>query len=278
MCDFKIFEYEVNTAKLPAGSTGPVFVMLADLHNFCYGAGNERLAEAIFEKNPDAVLVAGDLPVGRPGADFTPAVELIRRLREGGLPVFYGNGNHEHRMRLHPELYGNMYTEYTAALAEYGVKPLENEKASFFAGGLAMDIYGYELPEFYYKKFCRAIFHQEDLEKALGHSNPSRFNILLAHNPIYFDSYAWWGADLTVSGHLHGGIIRIPGIGGIITPQAKLFPRYDAGHFKKAGKDLVVSRGLGTHTVNLRIFNPAELSVIRLKGETNGHSREAAGI
>ena len=59
MSDFKIFEYEVNTAKLPAGSTGPVFVMLADLHNFCYGPGNERLAEAIFAQKPDAALVAG---------------------------------------------------------------------------------------------------------------------------------------------------------------------------------------------------------------------------
>ncbi len=267
MSDFKIFEYEINTAKLPAGSTGPVFVMLADLHNFSYGEGNERLAEAIFAQEPDTVLVAGDLPVGRPGADFTPALELIRRLREGGLPIFYGNGNHEYRMRLHPEIYGSMYTEYTAALREYGVKPLENEKVSFSARGLDMDIYGYELPEFYYKKFCRAIFRQEDLEKAIGRPDPTKFNILLAHNPIYFDSYAWWGADLTVSGHLHGGIIRIPGIGGIITPQAKLFPRYDAGQFKKNGKNLVVSRGLGTHTVNIRIFNPAELSVIRLKGE-----------
>ena len=267
MSDFKIFEYEVNTALLPAGSTGPVFVMLADLHNHSYGEENERLAEAIFTQKPDAVLVAGDLPVGRPGADFTPALELIRRLREGGLPIFYGNGNHEYRMRLHPEIYGSMYTEYTVVLREYGVKPLENEKVSFSAKGLDMDIYGYELPEFYYKKFCRAIFHQEDLEKAIGRPDPARFNILLAHNPIYFDSYAWWGADLTVSGHLHGGIIRIPGIGGLITPQAKLFPRYDAGQFKKNGKNLVVSRGLGTHTVNIRIFNPAELSVIRLKGE-----------
>lgn len=56
-----------------------------------------------------------------------------------------------------------------------------------------MDIYGYELPEFYYKKFCRAIFRQEDLEKAIGRPDPTKFNILLAHNPIYFDSYAWWG-------------------------------------------------------------------------------------
>ena len=266
MSDFKIFEYEINTAKLPAGSTGPVFVMLADLHNHSYGPGNERLAEAIFAQKPDGVLVAGDLLIGCPGVDFTPALELIRRLREGGLPVFYGNGNHEYRTRLHPELYGAMYTEYTGALREYGVKPLENEKASFSAKGLDMEIYGYELPEFYYKKFCRAIFHGEDLTKALGKPDPRKYNILLAHNPIYFDTYAGWGADLTVSGHLHGGIIRIPGIGGLITPQAKLFPRYDAGHFRKAGKDLVVSRGLGTHTVNIRIFNPPELSVIRVKG------------
>lgn len=267
MSDFKIFTYEIHTAKLPAGSTGPVFVMLADLHNFCYGEGNQQLAEAIFAEKPDAVLVAGDLLVGRPGADFTPALELIRRLREGGLPIFYGNGNHEYRLRLHPEIYGDMYTKYKEALERAGVRPLENQKVSFTAKGLSMEIYGYELPEHYYKKFCRSSFHREDLERIFGKPDPEPFTILLAHNPIYFDSYAGWGADLTVSGHLHGGIIRIPGIGGVITPQVKLFPRYDAGHFKREGKDLVVSRGLGTHTVNLRIFNPAELSVIRLKGE-----------
>ena len=75
-------------------------------------------------------------------------------------------------------------TEYTAALREYGVKPLENEKVSFSAKGLDMDIYGYELPEFYYKKFCRAIFRQEDLEKAIGRPDPTKFNILLAHNQM----------------------------------------------------------------------------------------------
>ena len=93
MSDFRVFEYEVNTAKLPAGAAGPVFVMLADLHNFSYGPGNERLAEAVLAQKPDAVLVAGDLLVGRPGADFTPALELMRRLREAELPVYYGNGN-----------------------------------------------------------------------------------------------------------------------------------------------------------------------------------------
>ncbi|MBC5659576.1 metallophosphoesterase [Anaerosacchariphilus sp. NSJ-68] len=267
MSDFRVFEYEVNTAKLPAGAAGPVFVMLADLHNFSYGPGNERLAEAVLAQKPDAVLVAGDLLVGRPGADFTPALELMRRLREAELPVYYGNGNHEYRLRLHPEHYGTMYERYTAKLKEYGVTLLENESVDFEIRGLKMEIFGYELPEPYYKKFCRAIFRKEDLYRALGKPDEGRYNILLSHNPVYFDSYALWGADLTLSGHLHGGIIRIPGIGGVITPQVKLFPRYDAGHFRKFGKDLVVSRGLGTHTVNIRIFNPAELSVIRLKGE-----------
>ena len=130
-----------------------------------------------------------------------------------------------------------------------------------------MVIYGFELEEFYYQKFCWADFQEEELERILGKPDEEYYNILLAHNPVYFHAYAQWGADLTVSGHLHGGIIRIPGIGGVITPQARLFPRYDAGHFRWKGRDLVVSRGLGTHTINLRIFNPPELSVIRLKGE-----------
>lgn len=267
MSEFKIFEYEVNTKKLPARARGPVFCMLADLHNKSYGQENSRLAEAILARKPDAVLSAGDLLTGQPGESFLSPLDLLRRLRREGIPVFYGNGNHEYRMRLHPESYGSMYAEYTEALREMGVTLLENRAVSFEAAGLSMDIYGFELDERYYQKFCRVDFREEELREKLGTPNPEKFTILLAHNPVYFPAYARWGADLTVSGHLHGGIIRIPGIGGVITPQARLFPRYDAGHFRRDGKDLVVSRGLGTHTVNLRIFNPAELSVIRLCGE-----------
>lgn len=267
MSDFRIFEYEVNTAKLPAGAEGPVFCMAADLHNQSYGPDNARLAEAILALEPDAVLAAGDLLIGRPGETFLPALSLLRRLRRAQIPVYYGNGNHEYRMRLHPEIYGKVYAEYAEALRDCGVILLENEKASFEAEGLGAEIYGFELPESYYRKFAREELKEEELELVLGKPDEEKYNILIAHNPVYFPVYARWGADLTVSGHLHGGIIRIPGIGGIITPQARLFPKYDAGHFRREGKDLVVSRGLGTHTVNLRIFNPPELSVIRLKGE-----------
>ena len=99
-----------------------------------------------------------------------------------------------------------------------------------------------------------------------GIPDPEVFHILLAHNPVYFDTYAAWGADLTLSGHLHGGIIRIPGIGGLITPQAQLFPKYDRGLISVNGKYMVVSAGLGEHTVPIRIFNPPQLILITVEG------------
>ena len=107
----------------------------------------------------------------------------------------------------------------------------------------------------------------EELKKRkFGIPVPEAFHILLAHNPVYFDTYAAWGADLTLSGHLHGGIIRIPGIGGLITPQAQLFPKYDRGLISVNGKYMVVSAGLGEHTVPIRIFNPPQLILITVEG------------
>ena len=111
--------------------------------------------------------------------------------------------------------------------------------------------------------------HEESrkaLREKFGIPDPEAFHILLAHNPVYFDTYAAWGADLTLSGHLHGGIIRIPGIGGLITPQAQLFPKYDRGLISVNGKYMVVSAGLGEHTVPIRIFNPPQLILITVEG------------
>ena len=84
---------------------------------------------------------------------------------------------------------------------------------------------------------------------------------------MYFEDYKEWGADLVLAGHLHGGVIRIPGIGGLISPQAVLIPKYSGELTKEDGSYMSLSKGLGTHTVNLRIFNPAELIVLHLCAE-----------
>lgn len=266
MSDFKTFYYELKTAKLPA-ERELTFILMADLHNHIYGPDNERLLAAIEAQRPDAILVAGDMLISNTKQSFEPALALFQRLGEKKFPVFYGNGNHEHRLRMHPEIYGGMYQEYTDGLRACGVKILENKRAIFAARDCQVSIYGFDLDLRFYQRMNREHFREQELLDAFGKPDSTKYNILLAHNPVYFEQYADWGADLTLSGHLHGGVIRIPGIGGLITPQARLFPKYDAGLFDRNGKSLIVSRGLGTHTVNVRIFNPAELAVIHLKGK-----------
>jgi predicted MPP superfamily phosphohydrolase len=82
---------------------------------------------------------------------------------------------------------------------------------------------------------------------------------------MYFKEYIGWRADLVLSGHVHGGLVRLPFIGGVISPQVRLFPKYDAGLFSEQGYNMVVSRGLGTHSYMPRFFNPPQLLVIKIK-------------
>ena len=265
MSEFKTFYYNLKTGKLPKDFGGLTFVLLADLHNRTYGPGNERLLAAIDRERPDAVLVAGDMLISHTESSFAPALELFQNLRKRRYPVFYGNGNHEYRMRIYPQVYGDMYREYAGALRECGVCLLENEKTVFEKEGVRLNIYGFELDRKYYKKLHREQFRREELTEALGEPDPDRYNVLLAHNPVYFDEYAGWGADLTLCGHFHGGTVRIPGLGGLMTPQFQFFRKCCGGIHRLAGKVMIVSRGLGTHSVNVRLNNKPELVVIRLK-------------
>lgn len=260
---FQVTEYELYSDFFSVNTRPVTLVLLADLHNYVYGRKNRRLLGAIEKIRPDFVLCAGDMLVGKKGKSMKPAIDFMTAVA-AKYPVYYGNGNHEYRMRMNPQVYGTMYQEYKDALTHAGVQFLENDKAIVPAGKTYINVYGFELEGAYYRKFNGLELTKRQLLGKLGEEDKRRYSILIAHNPVYGDTYAEWGADLTVSGHLHGGIIRIPGIGGLISPQAKLFPKYDGGMYEIYGKHLVVSRGLGGHTVNIRIFNRPELVVIRL--------------
>ena len=127
---------------------------------------------------------------------------------------------------------------------------------------MPITVWGYELPIEYYKRGRKAELLEMQITETLGTPDENSFNLLLAHNPIYFPTYAAWGADLTLSGHLHGGIVRLPFVGGVISPQIRLFPKYTHGMYTENGRKLITSAGLGSHTINLRINNPPELVVI----------------
>ena len=235
-------------------------VVVADLHNKRYGKENERLLAAIREQKPDMILAAGDIPTAKPGKKLDVAVDFLKKLREE-YPVYYANGNHEHRLKLYPEKYGDMAERYAEALADMGIEPLVNGHAELAELGVV--VYGAEIAKQYYKRFGKPEMDEVYLKKTLGEPDRECYTVLLAHNPEYFPRYAQWGADLTVSGHVHGGIVRVPFWGkGLVSPSLAPFPEYDGGVFREGDSVMLLSRGLGSHTIPVRLFNPGELWVV----------------
>lgn len=243
-------------------------VFLSDLHNNEFGRDNGELVAAIHRLHPDAVLSGGDMMVCKGKRDIKVPLKLFRQLA-ASYPVYCGNGNHENRMVWERSLYGDLYEEYRDAMTAMGVHYLED---SFAFLGRDLRIAGLDLSPCFYRKalYQKAPLMPEGyMERKLG-KGPSvckeePFTILLAHSPLYFDSYVRWGADLTLAGHFHGGTIRIPGLGGVMTPQYQFFLPWCAGDFERNGKRMIVSRGLGTHSINIRLNNRPQLVLIRLR-------------
>ena len=254
---FVIKKHTVKDGRIRAKRTA---VVIADLHNKQYGKRNERLLAAIDSQQPDFILIAGDVLTATPGKSFEPAVAFLEALAKK-YPIYYANGNHEHRLKLYPETYGSMGADYGQALERIGVRPLVNAHAALADCGLG--IYGTQIDKCYYKRFRTQPMEADYLKELLGSPDKRLFTVLLAHNPDYFPQYAAWGADLVLSGHVHGGVARVPFWGkGVISPSLRLFPKYDGGVFKEDGAEMILSRGLGAHTIPVRAFNPAELWVV----------------
>lgn len=256
---FVVTRYAVTNAKLKKNLR---VVVLADLHNKRYGKQNERLLEAVEECRPDLILIAGDMLTAKPGAPFDTAVELVGALA-ANYPVYYGIGNHEHRLELYPEEYGDMGQRYEAAIRETGAVWLVNSHVTLEDYGIA--VYGSRIDRYYYRRFQVPDMSSEYLRSILGQADGRTYNILLAHNPDYFPQYAAWGADLVCSGHVHGGVVQLPLLKkGVVSPSVRLFPKYDGGLFREGASTMILSRGLGMHTIPLRAFNPGEMILLEL--------------
>lgn len=263
---FKVTHYNITSEKLNGLSQVYKILFLTDLHNNSYGKDNDKLLNAVRLQNPDLILIGGDMLVGRPEISTNVAEDFVSKLTEI-CPVYYANGNHEQRMKIYPEKFGAKYQEYKTAIEKSGIQFLENEHIDLKFDDCLIQIHGLEIPREGYKKFGKTFVSLEQIEERIGKADTSRYQILLAHNPIYTDMYLQWGADLILSGHLHGGIVRLPGLGGVITPQFRLFPKYSGELTVKDGRSIVVSKGLGTHTIKIRFLNPAEMIVLHLQGK-----------
>lgn len=260
---FNRTRYEVCSDKLKEEHR---WVVIADLHLWRYGKHNERLLAAIREEKPEVIFVPGDLTVDTKPEHFFVAEQLMEQLTRIA-PVFFSNGNHESRLEDREHSNYIAYQRLKTRMMELGVHILNNKRESVRAGGDELAVSGLELPLAYYKKGVDTPLAKEELSRLLGEPGDGHYQILLAHTPKYVPEYLAWGADLCLCGHYHGGLVCLPGIGSVISPQFELFPKYSFGRFDKGAQTALISRGMGTHTFHVRIFNRSELLVVTAKPE-----------
>lgn len=257
---FRMTEYKYYSEKIKRPVT---LAVLCDLHNYSYGDGNENLFKALEDVNPDYCISAGDMiESGRMASSPADTMIFLKKLAQKHRFI-YGMGNHEMRIMTDPEHNEKVSDCYMRGLGEAPeVKPLLNENVDLLEDNIR--IYGLSLEREYFKKIVLNKVTAEHISELVGEPSENMLNILIGHNPDQFKAYVQWGADLVLSGHIHGGMIATPWHRGMISPRFIPFPKYDWGEYKEGNTTMILGRGLGNHTVHIRIFNRAELMVIRL--------------
>lgn len=258
----QIKEYIVDVPGCPPALSGVKLVYLSDLHNVSFGAENHQLVEQIKELHPEVILFGGDLIVSKAGEDMETGIHLMQELSKL-CPVIYSLGNHEKRLMDRPEEYPGMWEQLKQELQGTVIWSI-NEVIQLPVRDTTLSILGLDLPLSFYGRFRKKPLSERDMTQLCGEC-PKEFFVLLAHHPVFFPEYVKYGAKLVLSGHVHGGMVRIPGLGGVISPMFWLFPKYTKGRYTIKDATMLLSGGLGNHTIKIRLFNQPEILSITLK-------------
>lgn len=262
--DFRVTKYRICSQKLNGIKREKKIIFLSDLHNRMYGEENERLLESIRNQHPDLILIGGDMLVRKAGNSYDKTVHFLAKL-PGICPVYCANGNHEQKLKELPDKYEQSYEEYKKALTASGIHMLENASETVKLDEVPVKLSGLEIPLGAYARFGKKELSLKEITDRIGEHGDD-YQILLAHHPGYMKEYLAYGADLILGGHYHGCVVQLPGIGGVISTNFTLFPKYSGGIYQEGEQTAVVSRGLGTHSVPLRLWNWPELIVLELSG------------
>ena len=245
--------YSVKAPEAPASFNGFKIAQISDLHDHEVGENNETLINMLREAEPDIIVFTGDMVDGR-SEDFTVMLNLADEAIKIA-PCYYVSGNHE--------VSNKDYAVLHACLTVRGVNILDNEVKTLEINGEKVNLIGVKDPTQYHEYYNDD--NREAMKATLSELVPSTgYNILLSHRPELFDVYAEAGIDLAITGHTHGGQIRIPGIGGVYSNDQGLFPAYDRGLFTKDGVTMIVNPGIADTKSIARFYNPPEISVIEL--------------
>lgn len=243
----------ISSKDLPSAFSGYKIAQISDLHNAQFGNENAMLIRLLKEASPDIIVITGDI-VDSTHTDMDTAIAFVRNIVEIA-PCYYVTGNHEAWL-------GSDYNELENALIDAGVIVLHDEAVTLEKEGQTIQMIGVDDPDFSY------IAADKIISAKLEHINITQeFTIMLSHRPELFDSYVENEIDLVLSGHAHGGQVRIPLIGGLIAPNQGLFPKYDAGVYSEGNTTMVVSCGIGNSVIPIRINNRPEIVLIELQSE-----------
>ena len=247
----QVTRFDPVFSDLPAGFDGCRIVVLSDLHGASFGAHNADLLAAVAAEQPEYIFFLGDLEDKYRGpADGYPA-ETARGL-SAIAPTYYVTGNHEWAVGHVPEM--------KETLAENGVHVLSNQSLSLTRNEDRIILAGIDDPNGYADQKT-----PEEVAQEVAEEWGDPFWILLAHrNNAFAEHYSRLGADLVVSGHGHGGLVRLPFTDGLVSTEHTFFPSYTAGLYEKNGSTLFVTRGLGNSGFTFRLFNRPEVAVLTL--------------
>jgi predicted MPP superfamily phosphohydrolase len=238
---------------------------VSDIHSDAFGDYSAQAVEIIARRKPDAVLFTGDLMDCRRDEDGVFFFRLLDRLPE--IPMIASPGNHEKRI----ERAWGMRWHFATDCKARGMHYLDNAHVRLTLQEQEVDFYGYIQPFKVFTKHgkkkarLRQAVSPEEITRALG-TCPTGATVLLAHDPVLLESYATWGAPLVLSGHIHGGVVKIPGVGGLLSPARKFFPPYDDGLYECGKTKMIVSRGLCAPMFP-RINNAPDVAFVTLVGE-----------
>ena len=247
-------------------------VNLSDLHSATFGEGNSRLIEKVADERPDIICMTGD-SVSSTDTDFSVATNLVGALKIIA-PVYVSLGNHE------TDLSESELSRFISEVESAGGTVLEKEYVDVVINGKDVRIggtSGYALwMEFWEDSYGKKYIDYWDDDSfseqrfLLDFQDTDAYKILLLHRPesptLFWADKGWYDVDLVLSGHTHGGHIRLPFIGGLYAPEEGWFPKYEYGHFNKNGVDVISSAGLGNSEGLPRFNNIPEIVSVTVSG------------
>jgi len=247
---FKVNKIQLETDKIPVGSKLTV-LQITDVHNKIFGRDHKRLIRAVKNSDADIIVLTGDL-ISKDTTDLADAFSLVEQITAIHPDVFFISGNHE---------WANVRSEeFFEGLKERNVTILNNRNVRLDHNNITYNLVGID----------DASTKHEDMYYAFHNINRERYTILLSHTPGIVEKYAYIPADLILSGHTHGGQVRLPFIGALIAPDQSIFPKLDKGIFD-VGKNqhLYIDSGLGTSRAPIRFMNKSQVSLISISNKAN---------